>query len=134
MQNERKIDISFSARAEDYIRRFMDAVKATGPEAADYIATVDWGQCVFTARDTGETIHLGPHFGVGATGPKSLTDEPIAHLSDGLAVALRLPEDLKSVDRLSFDFVDGYFVLPDQPGYQSLPQPYDPHWGRKLGA
>ncbi len=34
MRNDRKIDISCSASAEDYIRRFMEAAERTKPNAS----------------------------------------------------------------------------------------------------
>jgi hypothetical protein len=33
MRDDRKIDVSFSASAEDYIRRFIKAVEQTEPNA-----------------------------------------------------------------------------------------------------
>jgi hypothetical protein len=41
-----------------------------------------------------------------------LTDELIVPMGD-LKVAIQLPEDLQSADRLKLDFLDGSFVLVD---------------------
>ncbi|MGP0059854.1 MAG: hypothetical protein ACLPID_11275 [Beijerinckiaceae bacterium] len=120
-------NISFSPSAENYIRRFMDSAISAYPEAAAYALVISWAiSSSFTARDTGKTTHTGAHFGLGATDPKDLEDECIAHLNNGLDVWVSLPEDLQSADRLAFDFVNDYFVLPDHPGYDSLPRPYVP--------
>jgi len=66
----------------------------------------------FTDKVTGEVTKYGPGIGVGAIDPKKLTDE-LAVPMGGLKVAIRLPEELQSADRLTFDFSDGSFVVAD---------------------
>jgi hypothetical protein len=61
---------------------------------------------------TGEVTKLGPSIDVGAIDPKKLIDELIVPMG-GLKVAIRLPEALQSADRLTFDFLDGSFVVAD---------------------
>jgi hypothetical protein len=51
---------------------------------------------------------LGPGVDVGAIDPKNLADELIVPMG---GVAIRLPEELQSADRLTFDFLDGSFVV-----------------------
>jgi hypothetical protein len=48
----------------------------------------------------------------GAIDPKELTDELVVPMG-GLNVAIRLPEELQSADRLTFDYSDGSFVVAD---------------------
>jgi len=55
---------------------------------------------------------FGPGIDVGAIDPKKLTDELIVAMGE-LEVAIRLPEELKSADRLTFDYSDGTFVVDD---------------------
>lgn len=125
--------MSFSWAAEDYIRRFMDAAMITAkhkfPTATSWIPAIDWVlESVMTLRATGETIRKGSYFDVGALETKYLTNESIVHLNNGLDVAIRLlPEDLTSADHIAFDLRDGYLVIPHQPGYESLPRPYEPN-------
>jgi hypothetical protein len=108
----RQPEISFSARAEDYIRRFMEAVERTKPQAS-FVPTIAWYiERTFTDKATGKVTKYGPGIGVGAIEPEKLTDELIVPM-DGLKVAIRLPEDLQSAERLKFDFSDGSFVLVD---------------------
>jgi hypothetical protein len=64
----------------------------------------------FTNKVTGEVKTLGPGVDVGAIDPKDLADELIVPMG-GLKVAIRLPEELQSADRLTVDFVDGSFVV-----------------------
>jgi hypothetical protein len=109
MRNDRKPDVSFSASAEDVIRRFMEAVERTKPNAS-LIPVIDWYTSgKFTNRVTGEVKTFGPGIGVGATDPKDLTDELIVPMGE-LKVAIQLPEELQSADRLTFDYVDGSFA------------------------
>jgi hypothetical protein len=61
---------------------------------------------------TGEVTKYGPGVDVGAIEAEKLTDELIVPMG-GLKVAIRLPEELQSADRLTFDFFDGSFVLVD---------------------
>lgn len=123
---------SFSPGAEDYIRRFMDSamimVRREFPTTTSWIAVIDWAlSCVGTLRATGEVIRTGAHFGVGALETDKLTNEPIVRLHNGLDVALgSLPEDLASLDHITFDVRDNYLVIPNLPGYDPLPRPYIP--------
>src|SRR5664279_5854119 len=110
MRNDSKIDVSFSARAEDYIRRFMETVERTMPNANLVPVSSWWTEGTFTDKATGKVTKLGPSIDVGAIEPEKLTDEPVVPMG-GLKVALQLPEDLQSADRLKIDFVDGSFVL-----------------------
>ena len=64
----------------------------------------------FTSKATGEVTKLGPGVDVGAIDPKDLADELIVPMG-GLKVAIRLPEELQSADRLKFDFLDNSFVV-----------------------
>ena len=112
MRNDRKIDVSFSARAEDVIRRFMKVAERNMPHAS-LVPVIDWYiSGTVTNKATGKVRTLGPGIDVGALDPKELTDELIVPM-DGLKVAIRLPEDLQSAERLKFDFSDGSFVLVD---------------------
>ena len=61
---------------------------------------------------TGKVTKLGPSIDVGAIDTIELTDELIVPMR-GLRVALQLPDELQSVDRLKFDFLDGSFVVAD---------------------
>jgi hypothetical protein len=112
MRNDRKINVSFSARAEDYIRRFMKAVERTSPNASLVPIIIWWTEGTFTDKVTGKVTKLGPSIDVGAIDPKRLTDELVVPMG-GLKVAIRLPEELRSADRLTFDYVDGSFVVVD---------------------
>jgi hypothetical protein len=112
MLNDRKINVSFSARAEDVIRRFMKVAERTMPRAS-LVPIMTWHiSGTFTNKVTGEVRTFGPGVDVGAIDPKKLTDELIVPMGD-LRVAIRLPEELQSAGRLKFDFVDGSFVLID---------------------
>jgi hypothetical protein len=55
---------------------------------------------------------LGPGVGVGAIDSKKLTDELIVPMG-GLKVAIRLPLELQSAERLKFDYLDGSFVVAE---------------------
>ena len=112
MRNDRKIDVSFSASAEDYIRRFMEAVERIRPNAS-LVPAIDWYiSRKFTDKVTGKVTNFGPGIGIGAIEREKLTDELIVPMR-GLRVALQLPDELQSVDRLKFDFLDGSFVVTD---------------------
>jgi len=112
MDNDRKINVSFSASAEDYIRRFMEAVERTKPNAS-LVPVIEWYiSKKFTSKTTGEVRTFGPGVDVGAIEREKLTHELIAPMG-GLQVAIRLPEELKPADRLTFDYLDGSFVLVD---------------------
>jgi hypothetical protein len=114
MRNDRKIDVSFSASAEDVIRRFMKAAEETAEETmpnASLVPIIFWSiGGTFTNKVTGEVTKLGPGIDLGAIDSKELTDELIVPMG-GLKVAIRLPEELQSADRLKFDFLDGSFVV-----------------------
>ncbi len=112
MRNDRKIDVSFSPRTEDYIRRFMKVAERAMPHAS-LVPVIAWYiSGTFTDKVTGKVRTLGPGVDVGAIEPEKLTDELIVPMG-GLKVALQLPEELQSADRLKFDYVDGSFVLVD---------------------
>jgi hypothetical protein len=112
MHNDRKIDVSFSASAEDVIRRFMKVAEETMPNAS-LVPVIDWHiSAKFTDKVTGKVTNFGPGIGLGAIEPEKLTDELIVPMG-GLKVAIRLPEELQSADRLTFDFSDGSFVVAD---------------------
>jgi hypothetical protein len=112
MRNDRKIDVSFSASAEDYIRRFMKAVERTEPNASLIPIIIWWIEGTSTDKVSGKVTKYGPSIDVGAIDPKKLTDELIVPMG-GLKVAIRLPEELHSADRLAFDYSDGSFVVAD---------------------
>jgi hypothetical protein len=112
MRNDRKIEVSFSASAEDYIRRFMKVAEETMPNARLVPIFTWYISGKFTNKVTGEVTKLGPGVGLGAIDSKELTDELIVPLG-GLNVAIRLPEELQSADRLKFDFLNGSFVAAD---------------------
>jgi hypothetical protein len=127
MSPGQKITVVLSSSAENYVRAFMQAARNARPEAARYMPMISW--CLgmkFTSRATGEVKFTGSHFEVGAMERDQLEDEPVVRLISGLEIALRLPDDLKSADSLSFDLVNKYLVLPGRPGYDVLPRPYDP--------
>ncbi|MGB6327257.1 MAG: hypothetical protein WBG11_16210 [Methylocella sp.] len=112
MRNDRKINFSFSASAEDYIRRFMKIADEAMPNAG-LIPVIEWYiSKKFTSKVTGEVRTFGPGVDVGAIEQNKLTDEFIVPMG-GLEVAIRLPEELQSADRLTFDYSDGSFVVAD---------------------
>jgi hypothetical protein len=53
---------------------------------------------------------FGPGVDVGAIEAEKLTDELVVPMG-GLQVAIRLPEELQSANRLTIDFLDGSFVV-----------------------
>jgi hypothetical protein len=110
MPNDRKINVSFSASAEDVIRRFMKVAEETMPNASLVPMFTWYISRKFTNKVTGEVRTLGPGIGVGAIDAKDLADELIVPMGE-LKVAIRLPEDLQSADRLKIDFADGSFVV-----------------------
>jgi hypothetical protein len=112
MRNDRKIDVSFSASAADYIRRFMKAVERTEPNASLIPIIIWWIEGTSTDKVSGKVTKYGPSIDVGAIDPKKLTDELIVPMG-GLKVAIRLPEELHSAGRLAFDYSDGSFVVAD---------------------
>jgi hypothetical protein len=112
MRKDRKINVSFSASAEDIIRRFMKAVEQTEPNANLVPVITWWIEGKFTDKVTGKVTQLGPSIDVGAIDTNKLTDELIVPMGD-LKVALQLPDELQSADRLKFDFLDGSFVVAD---------------------
>jgi hypothetical protein len=110
MPNDRKIDVSFSASAEDVIRRFMKVAEETMPNA-NLVPMFMWHiSRKFTNKVTGEVRTFGPGVDVGAIDPNDLADELIVPLGE-LNVAIRLPEELQSADRLKFDYLNGSFVV-----------------------
>jgi hypothetical protein len=66
----------------------------------------------FTDKATGKVTNFGPGIGVGAIEPEKLADELVVPMG-GLKVAIRLPEELQSADRLKIDFLDDSFVVAD---------------------
>jgi hypothetical protein len=114
MPNGRKIDVSFSASAEDVIRRFMKAAEETAEETmpnANLVPMFAWHiSRKFTNKVTGEVRTFGPSVDVGAIEAKDLADELIVPMGE-LKVAIRLPDELQSADRLKFDFLNGSFVV-----------------------
>ena len=98
MRNDRKIDVSFSASAEDVIRRFMKAVEQTEPNANLVPVITWWIEGKFTDKVTGKVTKLGPSIDVGAIEPNKLTDELVVPMG-GLKVAIQLPDELQSADR-----------------------------------
>jgi hypothetical protein len=112
MRNDRKIDVSFSASAEDVIRRFMKIAERTMPNANLVPVITWWIEGKFTDKVTGKVTKLGPSIDVGAIEPNKLTDELIVPMG-GLKVAIQLPDELQSADRLKFDFLNGSFVVAD---------------------
>ena len=112
MRRERKIDVSFSASAEDVIRRFMKVAERTMPRASLVPIINWWAEGTFTDKITGKVTKLGPSIDVGAIEPEKLMDELMVPMGD-LKVVIELPENLRSADRLKLDFVDGAFVLID---------------------
>jgi hypothetical protein len=73
-----------------------------------------WTEGAFKDKATGKVTKLGPSIDVGAIEPEKLTNELVV-LMGGLKVALQLPEELKSADRLTFDFADGSFIVAEYP-------------------
>jgi hypothetical protein len=106
------MDVCFSPRAEDVIRQFMKVAVRTMPHASLVPIITWWIEGTFTDKVTGKVTKYGPSIDVGAIDPNDLADELIVPMGD-LKVAIRLPEDLQSADRLKFDFSDGSFVLVD---------------------
>jgi hypothetical protein len=89
MRNDRKIDVSFSASAEDVIRRFMKVAEETMPNA-NLVPVIDWHiSAKFTDKVTGKVTNFGPGIDVGAIELEKLTDELIVPMG-GLKVAIRL--------------------------------------------
>jgi len=108
----RQPEISFSARAEDIIRRFMKVAERTVPHTS-LVPTIAWYiETTFTDKETGKVTKYGPGIGVGAIEAEKLTDELIVQMGE-LKVAIRLPEELQSAERLKLDFSNGSFVLVD---------------------
>src|ERR1700738_1068608 len=104
MPNDRKINVSFSPSAEDYIRRFMKVAEETMPNAS-LVPMFAWHiSGKFTNKVTGEVKTFGPGVDVGAIEQNKLTDELIIPMG-GLKVAIRLPEELQSAERLKIDFL-----------------------------
>jgi hypothetical protein len=112
MRNDKMIDVSFSASAEDVIRRFMKVAERTMPNANLVPVIGWWTEGTFTDKVTGKVTKLGPSIEVGAIDTKELTNELVVPMG-GLKVALQLPDELQSADRLKFDFSDGSFVVAD---------------------
>jgi len=108
----RRPEISFSPRAEDVIRRFMKVAERTMPHASLVPIITWWIEGTFTDKVTGKMTKLGPSIDVGAIEAEKLTDELIVPKGE-LKVAIRLPEDLQSAERLKLDFSNESFVLVD---------------------
>jgi hypothetical protein len=112
MPNDRRIEVSFSASAEDVIRRFMKVAEETMPNASLIPIIARYISAKSTNKVTGEVRTFGPGVDIGAIDPNDLADELIVPMG-GLKVAIRLPEELQSADRLTFDFLDDSFVVVD---------------------
>jgi hypothetical protein len=112
MYNDRKIGVSLSASAEDVIRRFMKVAVRTMPMVNLVPVITWWTEGTFTDKVTGKVTKLGPSIEVGAIDTNKLTNELVVPMG-GLKVALQLPDELQSADRLNIDFSDGYFVVAD---------------------
>jgi hypothetical protein len=110
MPNDRRIEVSFSASAEDVIRRFMKAVEQTEPNANLVPVITWWIEGKFTDKVTGKITKLGPSIDVGAIDTNKLTSELVVPMG-GLKVAIQLPDELQSADRLKIDFLDDSFVV-----------------------
>ncbi len=95
MRNDRKIDVFFSASAEDYIRRFMKVAERTMPDANLVPVITWWIEGKFTDKVTGEVRTFGPGVDVGAIDQNNLTEELIVPMG-GLKVAIRFPQELQS--------------------------------------
>ena len=108
----RQPEISFSPPAENHIRRFMKVAERTMPQTS-LVPTIAWYiERTFTDKATGKVTKYGPGISVGAIEAEKLTDELIVPMGE-LKVAIRLPEDLQSAERLKLDFSNGAFVLVD---------------------
>jgi hypothetical protein len=92
MRNDRKINVSFSPSAEDYIRRFMKVAEETMPNASLVPIFAWYISGKFTNKVTGEVTEYGPGIGIGAIEPEKLADELIVPMG-GLKVAIRLPKN-----------------------------------------
>jgi hypothetical protein len=75
MPDDGKINVSFSASAEDVISRFMKAVERTGPHPSLVPIIIWWIEGTSTDKATGKVTKLGPSIDVGAIDPKDLADE-----------------------------------------------------------
>jgi hypothetical protein len=93
MRNDRKMDVSFSPRAEDVIRRFMKVAERTMPNATLVPIINWWTEGTFTDKVTGKVTKLGPSIDVGAIEAEKLTDELVVSMG-GLKVAIEVPEEL----------------------------------------
>jgi hypothetical protein len=106
MRNDRKINVSFAASAEDYIRRFTKVAEEAMPNSS-LVPIFTWHiSGKFTNKATGEVTNYAPGVGFGAIEPEKLANELIVPMG-GLKVAIRLPEELQSANRLKIDFADG---------------------------
>jgi hypothetical protein len=110
MRKDGEINVSFSASAEDVIRRFMKVAERTMPNANLVPVITWWVEGTFTEKLTRKVTKLGPSIDVGAIDTNKLTDELIVPMG-GLKVAIQLPDELESADRLKFDFLNGSFVV-----------------------
>jgi hypothetical protein len=110
MPNDKKVNVSFSASAEDVIRRFMKVAERTMPNANLVPVITWWTEGAFTDKVTGKVTKLGPSIDVGAIEAEKLTNELLVPMGE-LKVALQLPDELQSADRLKFDCLDGSFVV-----------------------
>jgi hypothetical protein len=90
----------------------MEAVERIKPHASP-VPVIHWYiSGTSTNKVTGEVKTFGPGIGVGAIEAEKLTDELIVQMGE-LKVAIRLPEELQSAERLKLDFSNGSFVLVD---------------------
>jgi len=90
----------------------MKVAERTMPHASLVPIITWWIEGTFTDKVTGKMTKLGPSIDVGAIEAEKLTDELIVPMGE-LKVAIRLPEELQSAERLKLDFSNGAFVLVD---------------------
>jgi hypothetical protein len=76
MRNDKKIDVSFSASAEDVIRRFMKVGGANHAKRKLSPSFTWWVEGTFTDKVPGKVTKLGPRIDVGAIDSKKLTRSP----------------------------------------------------------
>jgi hypothetical protein len=101
--------IKFSPAAQDHIRGVLETAKREQPDG-DWVPYIQWTLSASLRMPSGEVRRKGPYIGIGAMHRKSLTNEAVVQMG-GITVAVDVPDDLKAVDRLDFDDVDGDLVL-----------------------
>jgi len=102
-RNDRKNGCVLFTRAEDVSRQFMIRVAVRNhPHQSLVRKSTWWNEGLFTSKVTGKVRVMGPSMTLAQLNPNDLADELIVPMGD-LKVAIRLPEDLQSADRLKFD-------------------------------